>query len=210
MGWLRPRGFQQAKRNTGIPRSVRNDRYINVQSALRGYGGVEHGIGRLCSRGLLGASLTGYQDANAFDHFGWGGCSLGQEGVGAVGTVEGVDGTRDDHRGQTRAQLFGAADKLVAVHLGHEEVAQEQIDCAGQCLLNDRQSFVRGSSAENVVATCIEQESTDGEDLFVIVDAEDRFSWTQSVLASAGRHRMGGLAADGLKQHGCWLAACRP
>jgi hypothetical protein len=85
--------------------------------------------------GLLRSTLAGHEDADALDHLGRGACSLGQEDVGTGGAVEGVDGARDDHRGQAGLQLLGTADKLVAIHLGHDEVAEKKIERAGYCLL---------------------------------------------------------------------------
>ncbi len=106
--------------------------------------------------------------------------------------------------------MLGTADEFVAIHLRHDEVAKDKVDGARNRLFDKFQLLMRGGSGKDVVATSLKKEGPDGENLFVIVDAEDRFFRAQSILASAGRHRVGGLAADGLKQHVCWLAVCGP
>src|ERR1700738_3858739 len=100
-------------------------------AALRSYGrGVllsgwwRHGV-------LLGAAFAGYEDADAFDHLGGGAGTLGEEDVGVDSAVVQVHGAGDDHCGETGMEVLGAADQLVAVHLGHHEVAEQEIDAAG-------------------------------------------------------------------------------
>jgi len=76
--------------------------------------GVDGGLGEVGQRGLrqhgligedrrgnglLGAALARDEDADALEDLGRGAGTLGQEDVGAVGAVEGVDGTRDNHGG---------------------------------------------------------------------------------------------------------------
>ena len=78
--------------------------------------------------GLFGAALAGDEDADAFEHFGGGAGALGQEDVGVERAVEGVDGAGDDHRGQAGMELLGAADEFVSVHLGHQEIAEQQVE----------------------------------------------------------------------------------
>ena len=130
-----------------------------------------------------------------------GACAFGQEDVGVAGAVEGVDGAGDDHRGEAGMELLGAADELVAVHLGHEEVAEQKVDAAGKRDVDQLESFVRGECAEDAVAAGFEQEGSDGEDLFVVINAEDSFLRAQCVLGSAagrllaGSRRMGQSAS---------------
>ena len=81
---------------------------------------------------LLRAALAGYEDADALDHLGGRAGALGQKDVGAAGAVEGVDGAGDDHRGQAGMKLLGATDEFVAVHLRHEEIAEQQVEGAGE------------------------------------------------------------------------------
>jgi len=47
---------------------------------------------------LFGAAFARDQNADALDHLGRRGSSLGQEDVGVDGAVKGVDGAGDDHR----------------------------------------------------------------------------------------------------------------
>jgi hypothetical protein len=144
--------------------------------ALRGHCGGKDGhafCGGVGCCSLLGAALAGYEDADAFDHLGGGACALRQEDVGADGAVEGVDGAGDDHGRDAGVKLLGAADKLIAIHLWHEEVAEEQVDAAGDGALYVLEGFVGRESADDPVAAGFEEEGTDGEDLFVVVDAED-------------------------------------
>ena len=108
--------------------------------------------------GLLGAPLARYEDSDALDHLSRRRGSLGQEGVGAVGTVEGVHRAGDDHGRQPGTQMFGAADQLVAVHLWHQQVAEQEIDSAGNRLLQDLKCIVRSRGGDDVVAACIQEE----------------------------------------------------
>ena len=41
-------------------------------------------------------------------------------------------------------ELFGAADELVAVHLGHDEVAEKKIERAGERLLDNFERLLCG------------------------------------------------------------------
>jgi hypothetical protein len=91
--------------------------------------GVEfRGVLGSLGNSLFGAALPGYEDADALDHFCGRGSTLGQEDVGVDSAVEGVDGARDNHRGKARVELLGAADEFVAVHLRHEEIAEQEIE----------------------------------------------------------------------------------
>lgn len=123
---------------------------------------------------LLGAALAGYEDANALDHLCWGTGALGQKDVSGAGTIKSIDGSRNDHRGEARVELLGATDKLVAVHLGHDEVAEEKIQRAREHTLNDFERLLGVGDGDNAIATGFEQEGADGKNLFVVVDAKDR------------------------------------
>ena len=136
----------------------------------------------LCDRGLFRASFAGYKDADAFDHLGGGGGSLGEEDVGADGAVEGVDGSGDDHGGEAGVELLGASDELVAVHLGHDEVAEEEIDATGDGAFDVFEGLAGALSGNYAVAAGFEEECAYGEDLFVVIDTEDGFLWAQSIL----------------------------
>jgi hypothetical protein len=128
---------------------------------------------RLGDYSLTGATLAGDEDADAFEHLGGRAGSLGQEDVGADGAIGGVDRAGDDHGGQRGLQLLGAADELVTVHLGHEEVTKEEVNGAGGGLLDLFEGLLRGGCLKNAVAAGFEKEGSDGEYLFVGVDAED-------------------------------------
>jgi hypothetical protein len=110
--------------------------------------------------------------------------------------IEGVDGARDDHRGQARVELLGAAHQLVAVHLRHQEVAQDQVERAGKRSLKVFQCFLSGVDRHDAVATGFEKEGADREHLFVVVYAEDRLlgAHAVSLLPDA---TLWWLAADG-------------
>lgn len=71
--------------------------------------------------------------------------------------------------------LLGAADEFVAVHLGHEEIGKEQVDGAGDGLLDDFERVLRAERRDNAVASCLKQKGADGECLFVVVYAENGF-----------------------------------
>ena len=68
--------------------------------------------------------------------------ALGQKDIGGAGAVEGVDGAGDDHRRQAGMKLLGAAHQFVAVHLGHEEIAEKKIERAGKRLLERSRALV--------------------------------------------------------------------
>lgn len=136
-------------------------------------------------RGLPGASFAGYEDADAFDHLGGRAGALGQEDVGADGAVEGVDSTRDDHGGQAGVKLLGAADEFVAVHLGHDEVTEQEVDAAWGGALDEFEGLLRAVGSDYAVAAGFEEKGAYGEDLFVVIDTEDGFLRAQCVLSSA-------------------------
>ena len=96
--------------------------------------------------GFFGAALAGYEDADAFDHLGRGAGALGEEDIGVESAVGGVDCAGDDHRRQAGMELLGAANEFVAVHLGHQEVAENQIERAGKAIARELKRFlcVRG------------------------------------------------------------------
>ncbi len=56
--------------------------------------------------------------------------ALGQEGVSAIGPLEGFDASADEDRRHLRSQLLHAANKLVAIHARHDEIAQDQVDAS--------------------------------------------------------------------------------
>ena len=105
--------------------------------------------------GLLGAPFASHEDADALDHLCSGAGTLGQEDVCAAGAVEGVDCSGDDHRRKAGMELLGAADQLVAVHLRHEEIAEKQIESAGERLLDDLKRLLCAECGNDTVATCL-------------------------------------------------------
>ncbi len=161
---------------------------------------------RRCRRsGLFGASFARYEDADAFDHFGGRAGSLGEEDIGVEGAIEGVDGAGDDHRGQAGMELLGAADQLVAVHLRHQEIAQDQVDRAGKRSLEDFERFLRVVGRDDAVATGFEKEGSDREHLFVVVYAEDRLLGPHAVSLLPDA-TLWWLTADGPVWRICWFA----
>lgn len=77
---------------------------------------------------LLRTTLAGDEDADALDHLSRRAGSLGQEDIGGAGAVEGRYRSRDNHRRQCRVKLFRATDELVAVHLGHVQIREQEIE----------------------------------------------------------------------------------
>jgi len=167
-----------------------------VDRCLKGRGAClrgcrEHrggGVGRWQDEGFLGAALAGDKDADALDHLGGGAGTLGQKDIGGAGTIEGVDGAGDDHGGQRGVKLLGAADEFVAVHAGHQKIAEKKIERAGGRLLNDIERLLRAGDGDDAVAAGFEQEGADREYLFVVVDTEDRLLGAHAVSHSAGGH----------------------
>ncbi len=160
-----------------------------------------------------GAALAGDEDANAFKHLGRRAGAFGKEDVGTAGTVVCGDGSGDDHCGQGWVKLLGAADKFVAVHLRHEQIAEEQIDGAGQGVGDGLDGVLGSGESDYAVTTGFEEEGSDGEDLFIVIDTEDDLLGTHgySVLPGGIADRLqnrvgrwpGGL---GPKRRVCWLA----
>ena len=131
--------------------------------------------------GLLRSALAGYEDADALDHLGRRACTLGQEDIGTGRAIEGVDSAGYDHRGQTGLQLFSAADELIAVHLGHDEVAEKKIEGAGSGLLYNFKRLLRGERCNDAIASGFEEKSSDREYLLVVVYAENRLLGAHAV-----------------------------
>ena len=130
--------------------------------------------------GLLGAALTGDEDADALDHLGRRAGAFGEEDVGGAAAIEACDRAGDDHGRQRRVELFGATDELVAVHLRHLKIAQEKIEGAGDRLLDDLEGMISRDGRDDAVAASFQQEGADRESLFVVVYAEDRLLGPQS------------------------------
>ena len=102
-------------------------------------------------------------------------------------------------------ELLSAADQFVAVHLRHQEIAQDQVERAGKRSLKDFQRFLCGVDRDDAVATGFEKESADGEHLFVVIYAEDRLlgAHAVSLLLEA---TLWWLAADRPVWSVCWFA----
>ena len=128
---------------------------------LRRYGSGHHVVVLMSEVSLLRSTLASDEHPNALDHLGGRACSLGQEDVGTGRAIEGVDRAGDDHRGQTRLQLFSAADKLVAVHLGHDEVTEKKIEGTGEGLLDNFKRLLRGERCNDAIASGFEEKSPD-------------------------------------------------
>jgi len=157
-------------------------------------------VRRLCrrwSRSFFGAAFARHQDADALDHLSRRASALRQEDIGVECAIEGIDCARDDHRGQSQMDLFGAANQFVAIHLGHQEIAQDEVKRAGKRSLEDFNRFLCVFRGNDAVATGFEKESADGEHLFVVIYAEDRL---------LGAHAVSLLLDATL----WWLAADRP
>ena len=87
------------------------------------------------SGSLFRSTLAGDKYPDALNHLGGRTCPLRQKDISTGRAIESVDGAGDDHGGQAGLQLFSAADKLVTVHLGHDEIAEKKIERAGNRLL---------------------------------------------------------------------------
>jgi hypothetical protein len=123
--------------------------------------------------------------------------------------VEGIDRARDNHGGKTGVDLLGAANQFVAVHLGHQKVAEDQVECAGKRSLEDLEGLLRSIDCNDAVATGFEKEGADRENLLVVIYAKDRFlgAHAVSLLPDA---TLWWLAADGPVWRICWFADRRP
>jgi hypothetical protein len=97
------------------------------------------------------------------------------------GAIEGVDGAGDDHRGESGVKLLGATDEFVAVHLRHDEVAEQKIERAGEGLLHVLERLLSAGGGDDAIASGLQQKGADREDLFVVVYTENRFLRAHSV-----------------------------
>ena len=79
-------------------------------------------------RHFAGPTFPRDKDSHALEHFGWGACSFGQEGVGTASAIVRGDTARDDHGRQSWMEFLGAADEFIAVHLRHDQVAEQKIE----------------------------------------------------------------------------------
>lgn len=91
---------------------------------------------------FLRTTFTGNKDADALDHLCGRGRPFGKKDIGAECAVEAVDGSRNDHSGETRVKLLGAAHELVAIHLWHQQIAEQEVNGAGQGPLDPFKSCV--------------------------------------------------------------------
>lgn len=130
---------------------------------------------------LAGAALAGYEEADFFEELGGSGGAFGEEGVGGEGSLVGGDGAADDEGGEGGIEGLSAADELVSVHAGEEQVGDEEVDGSrcrmGRGALEDFERLLGVVDVEDAVAAGFEEEGSDGEGGFVIVDAEDDFLW---------------------------------
>jgi hypothetical protein len=131
--------------------------------------------------GLFGTALAGDKNADALDHFGRRTGALGQEDICVKSAIEGVDGAGDDHRGQTRMKLFGASNQFVAIHLRHQEIAEDQVEGAGKRSLKNLQRLLRVFYCGDAVTSGFEKKGADRKDLFVVIYAENRLLGAHAV-----------------------------
>jgi hypothetical protein len=119
--------------------------------------------------------------------------------------VKGVDGSRDNHGGKARMQLLGAADQFIAVHLWHNEIAENKIEGAGNRSLKNLQRLLSGIYRDDAVTSGFEKKGADGEGLFVVIYAKDRFLGAHAVSLLLDV-TLWWLTADGPVWRVCWFA----
>src|SRR3984885_15222332 len=123
------------RQTTALEREPRSSAYHYRIGALR----LVVGHQRPQAVSLLGAALAGYHHANALEQLNRRTSALGQEGIGTIGAVDCLDAAADQDGRHFRGELLHTANELVAVHIGHDQVAQNQIDPSFtkslQCLL---------------------------------------------------------------------------
>jgi len=125
------------------------------------------------SQHLLGTALARDHDTDAFEHFERRARAFGEKGIGAVGSFKGFDGAADEDHRHVGRDLFHAPDEFVAIHLGHQEVTQYQIDAA---VAKDIERFFRRECGDYAVTTGFQEKFANGESLFIVVNAENYFS----------------------------------
>ncbi len=103
----------------------------------------------------------------------------------------------NNHGRQARLQLLGAADEFVAVHLGHDEVAEKKIERPRDGLLDNFERLLGGECCNDAIASGFEEESPDREHLLVVVYAEDRLLGPQCSLVFLPDAALWGAPADG-------------
>src|SRR5882757_1423455 len=130
---------------------------------------------------LFGAALAGYHHTDALQHFNRRAGTLGQEGVGAIGAIECLHTPADQDRRHFRGQLLHAAHELVAVHVWHDQVAQNQIDPS---LAEQFQCLLTAGCRQHPVSSSLKHEFANGKSLFVVVDTQNSFLWAHGSLNS--------------------------
>ena len=123
---------------------------------------------------FLGAALADEQSADAFESFLRRALAFGEESVGAAGAFVVFYAAADDDSGDVGEDFFHLTDEFVAIGLGHDEVAENEIDAA---LFEAIERFVGIEGGANAVAAGFEHEFSNREGLFIVVYAEDCFSW---------------------------------
>ena len=147
---------------------------------------------------LARASFARDENTNAFDHLSGRARSLRQKGVGGAGAIECGDRAGDDHGGQAGLKVLCATNKLIAIHLRHDEITEQEVNRAESRLFDDLERVGRRERRDDAIAAGFKKEGAYGEHLFVVVYAKDRFLGPQRYLSSAGGSRpMGGARPVG-------------
>jgi hypothetical protein len=70
-------------------------------------------------------------------------------------------------------ELLGATDQVIAVHLRHGEIAEEEVDRSRERVGDGVECVLRIDECDDAVASGFEKESSDGQDLLIVVNAEN-------------------------------------
>jgi hypothetical protein len=69
--------------------------------------------------------------------------------------------------------LFGAADQFIAVHERHDEIAEKEVDGSREGTGDCVECVLWIGQCNYSIASGFEEESSDGEDLLIVVNAEN-------------------------------------
>src|SRR3984957_8488387 len=117
---------------------------------------------------FFGSAFSSHHDPDALQHLYRGTGALGQKRICAIGAIESLDASADENRRHFGSYLLHAADEFVSIHVGHDQIAQNQINASFSKKL---QCLLAAGGGEHSIAAGFQQEFANGQVLLVVIDA---------------------------------------
>ena len=147
---------------------------------MRGGHGRQVGVKRKAHS--LRPAFADEHQPDAFQEFDRRVCALWQEKIGvSFAGAEFRMSRKKDRRGEG-GDFLRAADQFVSVDLGHHQVGEQKID---PTLAEDLKRLPSIMTCNNAIPASLEHHFSNGEGLFIVVDAKDgalRFHWGNANL----------------------------